>query len=1367
MTDTTLVGGPVFTVNAANSLGSIDPVVANLGNGNFAVAYVDNVDIKFATFNAAGQSVIAPTTISSLGGGHLALAVLTNNQIAVTWSDGADSSIDGQLVDFSSNKIGSAFNLATGFNTDGGAAQSSVTALANGGFAVSYEQYNAPDSFDNKYDVVTQRFNADGSANGSSYLMESSVFSYQAHPSEATLTNGNFVTVWEDHRDNPVAIRAAVSDASGATVVADFVAGVDHALPNPQAQINPTVTALADGDFVVTWTGQGGSADNDSNGILARVFHSDGTALGGAQTVNSTKGGAQSFPTIASLDDGGFVIVWESADVHGPTPYISIRGQQFDATGTAVGSEFLVTTVTGSSTTVKFPAVAGISGGGFVVSWDDAVNNSVDARIYSSPSSDTTAPTVSITDNSSGHLKAGQTDTITFTFSEAVSGFGNGAVTVNGGTLGTITATSDPTKYTASFTPDVTDSLSASIKVNGSGYADLAHNAGTDSASFGITGDTKAPAVNVQVTSNANLVVGLSGTGDANASVSVDTGDGIAPTIVNTDATGHWSVQHTYTVNGTYAVTVSESDATGNIGSATTSVNAAAAIDTTAPTVTISDSASGHLKAGQADAITFTFSEAVTGFGNASVNVSGGTLGSITATSDPTKYTATFTPDVTDSLSASIKVNGSGYTDLAHNAGTDSASFGVTGDTKAPAPTVGVTSNTNRVVALGGSGDANAAVSLDFGDGTTNSALTDGTGHWTTQHTYSQDGSFSVKVSESDAAQNSGSATTSLNVAATTDTTAPTVTISDDALGHLKAGQTDTMTFTFSEAVTGFDKADVTVTGGVLGTVSATSDPTIYTATFTPDVTNTLAATITVKGGGYSDLSSNAGTASSAFHIQGDTKAPSAPTNLADPSFINGYVNKAHDTAAQTMTGKAEAGSVVSVYDGLTKLGTALVGNNGQWSFVLGTLSEGVHILTATAKDSTGNISDASAPLAVLVNTTPPPAPTLWLVKDTGSSGTDLITSNDAIKGTANPGGLVTISDGALSLHVIADSAGNWSYQPSHLGDGLHHFTVSQTDAAGNASATTTLTFTLDTKAPDVGISLPSSSFAPRGVDGTINVSGTGEAGTKVQVYEGNSALGTPVTVDGSGHWTAAVTPGSGVYHAFTAMATDVAGNSRISFPSYIKTDNFIAAAHNQAVVNDSYANDLISIDGSKAGVFAGSGDDTIVLKPGATGAVQHIDGGPGSDIFDFSLLSAGVNVDLSKPVATATGSQINTLQLTSIENVIGSAGADHIIGDGNNNHINGKGGDDFLTGGGGIDTFIFNSGFGRDTIADFHASGNFHDIVQLDHALFASWSVVDAHLSNSALGAVLTLDANDTITFTAVTKAQLELNHATDFIFV
>ena len=85
------------------------------------------------------------------------------------------------------------------------------------------------------------------------------------------------------------------------------------------------------------------------------------------------------------------------------------------------------------------------------------------------------------------------------------------------------------------------------------------------------------------------------------------------------------------------------------------------------------------------------------------------------------------------------------------------------------------------------------------------------------------------------------------------------------------------------------------------------------------------------------------------------------------------------------------------------------------------------------------------------------------LVSDTGSSATDKITSNPAIKGTGQANTLVTIKEGGTVLGTTtADSTGAWSFTPAGLADGAHTLTATQTDLAGN-TGTATLSFTLDT----------------------------------------------------------------------------------------------------------------------------------------------------------------------------------------------------------------------------------------------------------------------------------------------------------------
>src|SRR5262249_44060562 len=104
-------------------------------------------------------------------------------------------------------------------------------------------------------------------------------------------------------------------------------------------------------------------------------------------------------------------------------------------------------------------------------------------------------------------------------------------------------------------------------------------------------------------------------------------------------------------------------------------------VDETPPTVAVAGSLT--VKADQADTITFTFSEPVTGFDNTSVSVTGGTLGPITKVNGST-YPAAFTPTANFEGTGSVQVVASGWTDTAGNPGTASNTVLITEDTKAP-----------------------------------------------------------------------------------------------------------------------------------------------------------------------------------------------------------------------------------------------------------------------------------------------------------------------------------------------------------------------------------------------------------------------------------------------------------------------------------------------------------------------------------------------------------------------------------------------------------------------------------------------------------------------------------------------------------
>ena len=122
-----------------------------------------------------------------------------------------------------------------------------------------------------------------------------------------------------------------------------------------------------------------------------------------------------------------------------------------------------------------------------------------------------------------------------------------------------------------------------------------------------------------------------------------------------------------------------------------------------------------------------------------------------------------------------------------------------------------------------------------------------------------------------------------------------------------------------------------------------------------------------------------------------------------------------------------------------------------------------------------------------------------------------------------------------------------------------------------------------------------------------------------------------------------------------------------------------------------------------------------------------------------------------------------------SVRVLTGTTGNDQLIGVGGNHLFEGGPGNDIMTGGGG-NTFVFKPGFGNDTITDFHAadrSGTPHDVIRISNSLFTGWKQLQTDITDTAHGAVIQVDTNDTITLNGVTKAQLLANHFVDFHFV
>ena len=97
-----------------------------------------------------------------------------------------------------------------------------------------------------------------------------------------------------------------------------------------------------------------------------------------------------------------------------------------------------------------------------------------------------------------------------------------------------------------------------------------------------------------------------------------------------------------------------------------------------------------------------------------------------------------------------------------------------------------------------------------------------------------------------------------------------------------------------------------------------------------------------------------------------DTTAPEAPVVNSPPQ------NSLTNTGDITVSGTAEAGSTVELFEQTMSLGKSSVGQDDNWSIGLAGVSDGEHLYEVRATDAAGNTSSASNAVRVIVDTAAP-----------------------------------------------------------------------------------------------------------------------------------------------------------------------------------------------------------------------------------------------------------------------------------------------------------------------------------------------------------------------------------------------------------
>ncbi len=993
--------------------------------------------------------------------------------------------------------------------------------------------------------------------------------------------------------------------------------------------------------------------------------------------------------------DAGFVVAGTATGADGSLVSLDI----VDGRGTVVGSYTTTVVSKGWSLTIPSNDPGPLADGQYTLtaSQTDAAGNT--GLASGSFDVDATAPV--LTAGLADDTGTSSTDGITAVDILDGTAEANGTVVISRGTtvLGTTAADAQGNwSFSPQGLPDGQTTLLAS-------ETDAAGNTGATSLSF--TLDTTPPLVAAGLahdsgTSSSDGLTSdstLSGTGDPDTVVTL-TENGVVLGSTTASATGSWTISPMGLADGAHSILASQTDAAGNLGSATVAL----VLDTLIPTVTVA--LSDDTGASSSDRITYDPTLAGTGPANATIVLSEGETRLGSTTTDGTGHWV-FTPSGLQDGDHVILATG---TDAAGNAG--SATLAITLETSpdftltealshdtGSSATDGVTSDPT----LSGTGLADAVVTITENGQDLGTTQTDGNGAWSFASTGLADGLHTLTATETDISGLVEARSASFVL----DTKAPAVTLhlQDDTGTSASDGITSNATLTG----TADPNATVLLTsdGTSLGSATAGSSGVwAFMPTGLADGLHRIVASDT-------DAAGNTDSGSASFTL--DTTPPVAPSDLVlTPADDSGGDSTTATTP--TLTGLSQAGTTITLVDDVggrtVMLGTTTSDASGNWSFTPTTpLETSLHSLAVTATDAAGNVSVTAAFLLTIDSTYPavPTALALDPSSDSGAIGDDVTKAvMPTIDGSGPVGDTISLYDGGQSIGTTTVTAdGTWSIAAERaLADGVHVLTATSTNGAGNSStASTALDLTVDDTAP----AAPTlEEIASQTDPARPEVTGSAEAGSTVSILDGTTLLGT-TTATASGSYDYAVASDLAVgSHSLSATATDNAGNISAESRALsltINNDNSYAVASGSTGTGDTTTR-VYDSAGQYTSVDTTDSTGLLLQSVSTTATLRNIYDSAGTLI--GTVGEAGSATGAAQPnfttqrqvlsATTTTDQSGSYVHLLAESHILTLQGNDVVAIDGGEDTISAGSGSVSISGGSG--SLLFKAGSGTNTVS-------------------------------------------------------------------
>ncbi|MFV9713938.1 MULTISPECIES: Ig-like domain-containing protein [unclassified Pantoea] len=374
-----------YTVNTTTTGAQTVSSVASLPDGGAIVVWQSASGdgsgscVKGQLLDAKGQPVGAEFTVNTTTAGDQItpqVTVLSDGTFQVVWSTDSGAHIKGQGYTYSYDGAGNVNGVVTNgaeYNVDSSTAASKmrvpvITSLEDGGYLVVWEA-----SLNGNWTVYGRQYDANGTPVTAETVLATTTLNanaiipeWEPLPSVTTLENGQ-VAITYAIKATGYDVGVSVYDPSTHAVTGSFVA--NQTLTNNQA--SSAVSALQNGNYVVTWDSNDTSGpDQNGYSVWGRIYAADGTALTSEFLINTTTAGDQHMARVVSQADGSFIAVFLSTTDIAPGAGTSgIYAQYFDAAGNKVGQQIQINQLTyGEQVEVDATFLAG---GQLYVTWTD------------------------------------------------------------------------------------------------------------------------------------------------------------------------------------------------------------------------------------------------------------------------------------------------------------------------------------------------------------------------------------------------------------------------------------------------------------------------------------------------------------------------------------------------------------------------------------------------------------------------------------------------------------------------------------------------------------------------------------------------------------------------------------------------------------------------------------------------------------------------------------------------------------------------------------------------------------------------------------------------------------------------------------